>query len=164
MQGAAHPAPHEVVFAATYSPAGTLVEFEYKENCGLSEEIVKEAVRTYLNRSGYSVKTKTRSEKGADIEAYAPTLCPVIVEAKGEGSRPEMFNNFFLAAIGQILGRMSDHSARYVVALPWHARHVRLARNVPCAVRKKLNLEFWFVETRTGMAQYHIGILPCEAQ
>ena len=68
-----------------------------------------------------------------------------------------MFNNFFLAALGQILQRMSDERADYAIALPGHKKFIRLARAVPARVRKALNLYFWFVFPEDD--EYKIAVL-----
>ena len=122
------------------------MDLEYKENLGITEEVVKDLVCRQLERDGYSVKKKLPREKGADIEGLSNQHGGVIVEAKGEASRPEMFYNFFLAALGQIVMRMSEENARYTVALPAHEKFVKLVRGVSQSARKKLNLEFWLVE------------------
>ena len=123
-----------------------LVDLEYKENLGITEEVVKDLVCRQLERDGYSVKKELPKEKGADIEGWSNQHGGVIVEAKGEGSRPEMFHNFFLAALGQIVTRMSEENARHIVTLPAHEKFVKLVRGVSQHARKKLDLEFWLVE------------------
>jgi len=121
-----------------------LVEWEYADNCGLSEELVKAVVSMYLNRRGFSVRVGAKGEKGPDIEA-ATLDETIVLEAKGEASRPEMFGNFFLAALGQILLRMTRTERRYVIALPYHKKFVKMVQHLPGSVRQKLQLEFWLV-------------------
>ena len=121
------------------------VDLEYKQNAGITEEAVKDIVYQQLTRDGYSAKKSSPRGKGADIEGWSSQKGGVVVEAKGEGSRPEMFHNFFLAALGQIVMRMSEENTRYVIALPIHEKFVRLVRGVSQHALKKLNLEFWLV-------------------
>ena len=99
-----------------------------------------------------------KGEKGPDIEA-ASLNETIILEAKGEASRPEMFGNFFLAAIGQILLRMTHSERRYVIALPFHKRFVKLVQRVPGTIRLKLQLEFWFIGKFTDNC-WAIAVLP----
>ena len=157
------PIPSKIV-CATYPKSGVLVELEYKEYRGLSEELVIEVIRTWLGHHGYSVTSRKKSQKGPDLEAFAPTEKTLVLEAKGEGSRPEMFRNYFLAALGQIVLRMNGSGATYVVALPSHEKYVSLVRKVPPPIRKKLGLEFWLVQPVTGILDYHIGVLKSDAE
>ena len=139
-----------------------LAEFEYAENCGLSEELVKAVASKYLNGHGYSVKVGTKREKGPDIEA-AKLDETTILEAKGEASRPEKFNNFFLAALGQILLRMTRSGKRFVIALPCHKRFVKLVQRVPNTVRQKLGLELWLIG-KFAENCWAIAVLPPTTQ
>jgi hypothetical protein len=133
-----------------------LVDLEYKQNAGITEEVVKDLVHKQLTRDGYSAKKSPPKGKGADIEGWSIQQGGIVVEAKGEGSRPEMFHNFFLAGLGQIVMRMSERNTRYVVALPIHEKFVRLVQRVSQHARRKLNLEFWFVGTEPVCYSIHI--------
>ncbi len=148
----------EELFLAYVERSGQLVDLEYTKNAGISEEIVKELVYRELRKESYSVKKTSPRGKGPDIEGSSPKG-RVIVEAKGEGSRPEMFHNFFLAALGQILMRMTDQNTRYIIALPIHEKFVRLVRQLPPNVREKLNLEFWLIGAKPVRYSIHI-LLP----
>ena len=136
------------------------VDLEYKQNAGITEEVVKDLVYQQLKRDGYSAKKNSPKGKGADIEGWSNRYGGVVVEAKGEGSRPEMFYNFFVAALGQIVMRMNERNTRYVVALPIHEKFVRLVQGVSHEARKKLNLEFWLVGA--DPIRYSIHILYAE--
>ncbi len=80
--------------------------FAYEGSIRLNEETVKEAVGAFLRNEGYEVSIGQKRERGADLQA-AREGRRVIVEAKGEGTRPPMFNNYFLNALGETLQRMS---------------------------------------------------------
>jgi hypothetical protein len=86
--------------------------FAYAKAIGLGESIVKEAVGAYLRARGYEVFVGQPGERGADIRATKNGL-PLIIEAKGEGSRDPMYNNFFLHALGEIIQRMRENAAEY---------------------------------------------------
>jgi len=133
-----------------------LVDLEYKQNAGITEEVVKDIVYRQLMRDGYSAKKSLPKGKGADIEGWSSQHGGVVVEAKGEGSRPEMFHNFFLAALGQIVMRTNEKNTRYVVALPIHEKFVRLAQGVSQYARKRLDLEFWLVGTEPIRYSIHV--------
>jgi hypothetical protein len=148
--------PGEDLFCACVMRSTQLVDLEYQENAGISEETVKDQVYRQLTRDDYSAKKNSPHGKGPDIEGWSAQQGDMVVEAKGEGSRPEMFHNFFLAAIGQIVLRMSKTNARYVVALPIHENFVKLVRKVPQDVRRKLNLEFWLVGSKPVSYSIHI--------
>jgi hypothetical protein len=144
------------IFRGSYPSAGFLVDFEYKQNKGLNEELVKRVVTVHLEGDGYSVKCGEKAQHGPDIEAFHTSRPGLVVEAKGEASRPEMFRNFFQAALGQIILRMNAEGCSYIVALPCHQQFVRLVRQVPQSVSRKLGLEFWLIEPDSGALDYSI--------
>jgi hypothetical protein len=148
--------PTDELLSAHVFNSRQLVDLEYKQNAGITEEVVKDLVCRELSRDGYSLKKSLPKGKGADIEGWSIHKGGVIVEAKGEGSRPEMFRNFFLAALGQIVMRTSEENTRYIVALPAHEKFVRLVRAVSQHARKKLNLEFWLIGTVPIRYSIHI--------
>ncbi len=152
------------ITAITYPGPGFLVDFEYRGRKGFTEELVQGVVAALLEREGYSVKTGGRLPRGPDLEAFSTRGRKIVVEAKGEGSRPEMFRNFFQAALGQIILRMNDDRTIYIVALPCHDQFVRLVRLVPRRVFRALNLHFWLIEATQGILDYHIHVVESDAQ
>lgn len=80
--------------------------FAYEGNAGINEENVKHAVAVFLQTQGYTVAIEKERERGVDIQATKEGL-KLFVEAKGEGSRPEMFNNYFVSTLGEIVQRGS---------------------------------------------------------
>jgi hypothetical protein len=85
-----------------------------------------------------------KRERGADMRATKDGL-KLIVEAKGEGSRNEMFNNFFIGILGELLQRMSEPAAEYGVALPAHRKYARLIEELSDNVRFVLRMNFYLV-------------------
>lgn len=150
----------EELFTASVVRSGQLVDLEYTGNKAISEELVKDLVYRELRKEPYSVKKNPPGRKGPDIEGSG-AKGTVIVEAKGEPTRPQEFHNYFWTVLGQILLRMSHQDARYIVALPIHEKFVRLVRQVPAGVRRKLNLEFWLIGTQP--VRYSIHVLPPHA-
>lgn len=131
--------------------------FSYEGAVGLNEETVKDSVGAFLRSQGYTVATGRRRERGADMRATKEGL-KLIVEAKGEGSRSEMFNNFFLNVLGETLQRMSEPAAEYGVALPAHRKFVRLVDELSDNVRFTLRLNFYLVKP-SGAGEYEVGFL-----
>ena len=157
------PALHRL-FSACYPKSGLLVEWQYDTAKGMTERLLTKVISVHLNGEGYSVACSASRDKGPDIRATSSIKPGVIVEAKGEGSCPQMFNNYFNSAIGQITQRMIDPSVIYVIALPWHKKYVRLIQQYSRYVRQKLSLEFWLVTPTEGLYDYHLGILRPDAE
>jgi len=133
--------------------------FAYHESTGMKEETVKAAVATFLRTQGYTVAVGKERERGPDMRATREAL-NLIVESKGEGSRPEMFNNYFLSAIGEIIQRRSMQAAEYGIALPAHSKFVRLVGDLDdLLVRSQLRLNFYLVQkdgSQVGFLKYDI--------
>lgn len=89
----------EDLLCAYVERSDQLLDFVYKEPMGISAEVVKECVYRQLRKESYSVKKSSKAGKDPDVEGSSWEGA-VVVEAKGEGSRPEMFYNLFLAAVG----------------------------------------------------------------
>jgi hypothetical protein len=129
--------------------------FAYEGQAGMDEETVKDAVAAFLKHEGYTVFAGKKREKGVDIQARKEPE-KLVVEAKGEGSRNEMFNNFFVAALGQIVQRRSMNATDYGVALPAHSKYIRLIDELDdLFVRYQLRLNFYLV----GRAGSQVGFL-----
>jgi hypothetical protein len=97
---------------------------------------------------------------GAWISRATKDELMLFVEAKGEGSRPEMFNNYFLNVLGEIVQRRSMQVADYGVALPAHAKYVRLIEQLDDSfVRFHLRLNFYLVHkdgSQVGLLKWGI--------
>ena len=131
--------------------------FAYRASVGLDEESVKASVAEFLRGRGYTVSVGEKRERGADMRATREGL-KLIIEAKGEGSRNEMFNNFFVSILGQILQRTAELAAEYGVALPAHRKYARLIEEFSDNTRFILRLNFYLVRPSSDGA-YEVGFL-----
>ncbi len=131
--------------------------FSYEGPNGLDEETVKQAVAKYLRDRGYTVAVAKKREHGPDVRATKEGL-KLVVEAKGEGTRAEMFNNFFLHVLGEITQRMDEQAAEYGIALPAHRKYARLVEELPETPRFLLRLNFYLVR-RQEDRDYEVGLL-----
>ena len=132
----------------------------YDGETGLREPALKHAVAEFLRTDGYTVTIGKERERGPDIRATKQGR-NLIIEAKGEGSRPEMFNNCFLNALGEMLQRRSMQAIDYGVALPAHAKYVRLIDELDdLSVRYHLRLNFHLV----GKDGSEVGFLKCDVK
>jgi hypothetical protein len=118
--------------------------FAYPGELQLAEDSVKQAVEAALSAAGWTVDTRRGHTHGIDIEARSGDR-RLVLEAKGEGSRPAMRVNFFLGALGELLQRMTAPEARYGLALPAHRQFVSLVLRLPEWVRARLDLCFFLV-------------------
>lgn len=131
--------------------------FAYEGSVGLNEESVKASVAEFLRNQGYTVAVGKKRERGPDIRASREGL-KLIVEAKGEGSRNEMFNNFFVSILGEILQRMNEQAAEYGIALPAHRKYARLIEELSDNPRFVLRLNFYLVRPSSD-AHHEVGWL-----
>jgi len=133
--------------------------FAYDGEMRMDEETVKRAVASFLERQGYNVATAKKREQGADMRATKEGL-NLIIEAKGEYPRSARYNNNFLIALGQILRRRSMQGAEYGVALPAHAKYVRLIDQLDDSlVRFELRLNFFLVHkdgSQVGLLKWDV--------
>lgn len=111
----------------------------------VSEDEVKEAVRLYLERSGYKVVVAWGRTRGIDIDA-AKDGDRIVIEAKGEVANPPQQVNYFLGALGELVQRMNDPFARFGLALPDNRQYQGLASRLPALARQRLRLTFYFVK------------------
>ena len=109
------------------------------------EDDVKRAVRDFLLARGLSVEVKWGRERGIDVTAHGQTE-RWIVEAKGEVASDQQQGSYFLGAIGQLVQRMDDPSARYALALPDNRRFRGLVSRLPRLARQRLALTVLFVD------------------
>ena len=122
---------------------GDLMEIGYPMNVELKEDEIKEAVEIYLQREGYEVETAYGHVRGADIIASRADES-LVFEVKGEASLSPMWENYFLAIIGEIVKRMNNASARYFIVLPAHHQFIRRVRALPDLANQKLGVSFIF--------------------
>jgi len=131
--------------------------FAYEGTVGLDEECVKASVADFLRSRGYTVTVGKKRERGADMRATREGL-GLIIEAKGEGSRNEMFNNYFIGILGELLQRMNETAAEYGIALPAHRKYARLIEELSDNVRFVLRVNFYLVRPSGDRAR-EVGLL-----
>jgi biotin operon repressor len=149
-----------VVNMRTLSPAaaGEMALTGYMGAVGLSEDRVKLAVATALERAGWTTDVRWGRVHGIDIDARRGAE-RLVIEAKGEGSLQPMRVNYFVGALGELLQWMNSPDALYAIALPAHRQFVSLAARLPVWVRDRLQLAFLFVEATADEA-YDVTLVP----
>jgi len=110
----------------------------------LSEDELKTLLGAYLIREGWKISTNMGSAHGIDILTERDSQRWVI-EAKGSGSLQSMRVNYFLAVLGEILQRMSDASAKYIIALPDIQQFRNLWSRLPALAKERTGLSCLFV-------------------
>jgi hypothetical protein len=128
--------------------------FTYPGQCLLSEDSVKEVVGAFLRSQDYQVTVRLGHIHGIDIEAEQGDK-RLVIEAKGEGTRPAMRVSYFLGALGELLQRMESPSAVYGLALPAHRQFAGLIMRFPQQVKIRLQLCFFLVRPTAG--SYEVG-------
>jgi len=119
---------------------------------GLSEDFVKEAVRTWLHAHGWETEIAWGREKGIDIVARRQSES-WIIEAKGQGISPQAQGSYFLNGLSELLCRMDDPSSRYSLAFPDLRRYRGLWERLPRLVKDKLGLSMLFVNPTGGIRE-----------
>jgi hypothetical protein len=115
----------------------------------LIEDEIKGAVRHYLASDGYEVRVAWGRQRGIDIEATrSEPPDRLVIEAKGEATLQPQQVNYFLGALGELIQRMDDPSARYGLALPDNRQYRGLVQRLPALVWKRLSLFVFFVRRR----------------
>jgi hypothetical protein len=110
----------------------------------LQEDEVKEHLRKCLEAKGWCPKIAQGKSRGIDIEALREGKRWVI-EVKGCGSRDAMRVNYFLTALGELLQRMNDPSAKYSVAFPDLVQFRRLWKQLPKFAKERTGVNCLFV-------------------
>jgi hypothetical protein len=110
----------------------------------VSEDEVKAAVKAFLEERGYQVSVAWGRTQGIDIEATGPAG-RFLIEAKGEVASQPQKTNYFLGALGELLQRMSDEQATYVLALPDNQTYRGLVQRLPELAKRRLGLRVLFV-------------------
>lgn len=118
---------------------------------GASEDILKLLLQRWLVDTGWGVsRVAWGKEQGVDIEAVRGDQ-RWLIEVKGAGSRSAMRVNYFLAALGECLQRMSDPAARYSIALPDLPQFRGLWQRLPEVAKRRTGITCLFVDTRGGV-------------
>jgi len=110
----------------------------------ISEDQVKQAVKSWLESDGWFAEVKWGRDRGIDILATR-TGQRWIVEAKGLGSLPAMRVNYFIAMLGETLQRMNDPKARYSIALPDVAQFRGLWERLPALAKSRTGISMLLV-------------------
>jgi hypothetical protein len=111
----------------------------------LSEDEVKAAVRDYLVADGWAVTIAWGHARGVDIDAQRGDE-RLLLEAKGEVKLQPQQVNYFVAALGELVQRMADPTARYGLVLPDNRQYRGLVSRLPAFAIERLGLVVYFVE------------------
>jgi Winged helix-turn-helix DNA-binding len=150
---ASSPSPQPASPASLITVIGPLItlrtdeaarQFAYDGEIDLKEKQVSRAVKAALEADDWQVTVKEGHAHGIDLDAHRGAA-RLILEARGEGWRSQMRDNYFVGALGQLLQRMDTDEVSYGLALPAHRKFVRLALSLPQLVRMRLALRFYLV-------------------
>lgn len=130
--------------AVTPDPPSQVVEPEEQESLQQSEDQLKHRLETHLCMEGWDVRIAWGKRQGADIEAEREGK-RWLIEVKGIGSRPAMRVNYFLAVLGELLGRMKDANAKYSIAVPDVPQFRKLWRRFPAEAKARTQITALFV-------------------
>ncbi len=119
---------------------------------GLSEDEVKERLKTWLEREGWNVQVAWGWRHGVDVEATRDNR-RWLIEVKGCGSRPEMRVNYFIGVLGELLQRMDDPQAEYAIALPDMPQFRRLWDRLPKLAKARTGITALFVSKDGHIAE-----------
>ncbi|HEY4474279.1 MAG: hypothetical protein A3D67_01830 [Candidatus Lloydbacteria bacterium RIFCSPHIGHO2_02_FULL_51_22] len=123
----------------------------------LSEEFVKRSVIQYLSKNGWGhFQFGGLREHGVDIRArHSRYSRYFLIEVKGEGSSPQMNENYFVYSLGQIVTRMTASGTTrtyYGLALPEAVAKIA-KRRIPWQVAKKLLLYVFVIDAKGNVEQ-----------
>jgi hypothetical protein len=110
----------------------------------ISEDEVKQAVKSHLESQGFSVTVAWGREGGIDTDARGGDDRS-IVEAKGGAPRGPQQVSYFRGALGELRQLMDDDTARYALAVPDDPQYRGLVTRLPLAARRRLDLTVFFV-------------------
>lgn len=115
-----------------------------KQPVGINEDTVKETVKEWLERNGWTVEIAWGKSHGVDIKARK---CNEnwYIEAKGSGSSNPMRVNYFLNILGETLQRMDDPSAKYSIALPNMQQYRNLWTRLPSLAKQRTKINMILV-------------------
>jgi len=111
----------------------------------LSEDTVKMHLKKWLTINGWKVQVAWGHAQGIDICATRGNKRWVI-EVKGEGTRPAMRVNYFLAILGETLQRMDDPGSDYSIALPDLQQFRNLWVRFPQLAKQRTGISILFVD------------------
>lgn len=111
----------------------------------LTEDEVKAAVKGHLEGGGWQVTVAWGRNRGVDIEAHRGSE-HLYLEAKGEAANPPQQVNYFLGALGELVQRLRDPTARYGLALPANSQYRGLVERLPPLAWERLRLMVFLVD------------------
>ena len=115
-----------------------------KQLVGMNEDTVKETIKEWLERNGWTVEIAWGKSHGVDIKARKGNE-NWYIEAKGSGSRDQMRVNYFLSILGETLQRMDDPSAKYSIALPDMKQYRNLWARLPSLAKQRTKINMILV-------------------
>lgn len=115
----------------------------------ITEDEVKAAVKAHLEEGGWDVAVAWGRQRGIDIDACRADD-RLVIEAKGEAPAGPQQVNYFLGALGELVQRMDDGSARYGLAFPDHRQYHGLVDRLPTLAWQRLDLVVYFVGRDRG--------------
>lgn len=124
----------------------------------ISEDFVKNSVIKWLSKNNWGhFEFGGLRDHGVDIKAKKQNYDRYFfIEAKGEGSRREMNENYFVYSLGQIITRMTSGGTTrnyYGIAVPEVVAKIAL-RRIPWQVAKKLLLYIFSVDKNGKVKEY----------
>ena len=126
----------------------SLVNIENK----LSEDELKEFIKTHLENNGWTVNIAWGKKHGIDIDAYREKQ-RWIIEVKGCGSRSAMRVNYFISVLGELLQRMDDKNAKYSIAFPDMKQFRKLWNKLHSLAKEKTNISCLFVDQQGNVME-----------
>jgi hypothetical protein len=121
-----------------------LESLEITGTYSMSEDAVKEILKSWLESKGWTTSVAWGNSPGIDIEATKGSE-RWIIEVKGPGSRPQMRVNYFLAVIGELLQKIDDPNAKYSLALPELPQFRRLWDRLSHLAKSRTTISALFV-------------------
>lgn len=117
----------------------------------ITEDEVKEAVRTHLTARGFDVTVAWGRVRGIDIDARHADGRRYVIEAKAEvGTRGPQQVNYFLGMLGELVQRMDDAAASYGIALPDNRQYRGLVDRLPDSGQGKAEIDSVLGQPRGG--------------
>lgn len=147
-----HTAAPNAQMPSTPSPAPSVTASKTTKQIHDEEDWVKLAVEDWLRLNGWSVDVAWGRSRGIDILARNEGA-RWIIECKGSGSSPPMYNNYFLGALGELLQRMESDDASYALAFTDVPKFRRLWNELPKLPKERLRLSALFV-SRDGQVDH----------